>query len=53
MLTKGAVEDLIMQHLSRRGQGAAAPAPGKVPELRKRIFLSDYELKRKFVPGSR
>lgn len=52
MLTKGAVEDLIMQHLSR-GTGGAAPAVKKVPEITKRVFLSDHELRRLYKPGSK
>jgi hypothetical protein len=55
MLTKGAVEDLIVAHLSRTGPGGAAPAPAgrKVPELKKKIFLSDLELRRLYRPGDR
>jgi len=52
MLTKGAVEDLIMQHL-RPAPGAAAPASKKVPELRHRVFLSDLDLRRLYQPGSK
>jgi len=52
MLTKGAVEDLIMQHLSR-GPGGAAPVLKKVPELKTRVFLSDWELRRLYQPGSK
>lgn len=55
MLTKGAVEDLIMAHLSRETPGALAAAPvnRKVPELKKRLFLSDLELRRLYKPGAR
>jgi len=53
MLTKGAVEDLIMRHLSRLEPGGAVPAYRKVPELGKKVFLSDFELKKIFVPGAR
>ncbi len=55
MLTKGAVEDLILEHLSRYGGKAAsaAPAPKKVPELGKRVFLSDWEMRRLYRPGDR
>lgn len=52
MLTKGAVEDLIMQHLSR-GAGAAAPVIKKIRELEKKVFLSDWELRRVYQAGSR
>lgn len=52
MLTKGAVEDLIMQHLSP-GAGAAAPVTKKVRELGKKVFLSDWELRRIYQAGSR
>lgn len=51
MLTKGAVEDLIMQHLSQTGGGA--PAVKKVPEVKKKVFLSDWELRRIYKPGSK
>jgi len=50
MLTKGAVEDLIMQHLSRNSGGGAA-ARGKAPV--RKIFLSDFELRRLYKPGAR
>lgn len=52
MLTKGAVEDLIMQHLSRES-GGAAPAAGKTARRGKKVFLSDRELRRLYKPGSR
>lgn len=52
MLTKGAVEDLIMQHLSRE-PGGGAPAVKKVPEVKKKVFLSDWELRRIYKPGSK
>lgn len=52
MLTKGAVEDIIMQHLSA-GAGGAAPAAGKATELKRKVFLSDWELRRIYIPGSR
>ena len=51
MLTKGAVEDLIMQHL--RPAPGAVPAAGKTPELKKRTFISDWELRRLYKPGSK
>lgn len=54
MLTKGAVEDLIFAHLPReRGEGRSDAAARKVPELRKKVFLSDLELRRLYKPGSR
>ena len=53
MLTKGAIEDLIAEHLFRRKPGGAAPAAKKVPELKKKLFLSDFELKKKLAPGAR
>ena len=53
MLTKGAIEDLIAEHLFRQGPGRAAPAHRKVPELGKKIFLSDLELRKKLAPGAR
>ena len=51
MLTKGALEDLIMEHL--RPAPGAAPAMKKVPELKKKVFLSDWELRRLYKPGAR
>ena len=53
MLTKGAVEDIIMLHLSRREPAGAAPVSKKVPELQKKVFLSDWEMRRMFKPGQR
>jgi len=53
MLTKGAVEDIIMLHLSRRGLAGAAPVSKKVPELEKKVFLSDWEIRRMVKPGQR
>jgi hypothetical protein len=50
MLTKGAVEDLIMQHL-RPGPGAAAGR--KVPVPAKRVFISDWELHRLYKAGEK
>ncbi|MBI4350929.1 MAG: hypothetical protein HY550_05785 [Elusimicrobia bacterium] len=52
MLTRGAVEDLIMQHLSREA-GGAAPAVKKRGGPEKKVFLSDWELRRLYKPGSR
>lgn len=52
MLTKGAVEDLIMQHLNR-GAGGAAPPAKKSQGLKKRVFISDWELRRLYKPGDR
>lgn len=52
MLTKGAVEDLIMQHLSGVPGGAAPLAKRKAgPE--KRVFISDWELRRLYKPGAK
>ena len=53
MLTKGAVEDLIMEHLSRNAGGSGRAAPRKVPDLKKRVFVSDWELRRIYKPGAR
>jgi hypothetical protein len=52
MLTKGALEDLIYGHISRQRTGAK-PVPKKVPELGKKVFLSDREIKRLYQPGAR
>lgn len=53
MLTKGAVEDLIMQHLARASGGGAAPVPAKPGRPQKKVFISDWELRRLFKPGAR
>ncbi|MCX5786718.1 MAG: hypothetical protein NTX59_13635 [Elusimicrobia bacterium] len=53
MLTKGAVEDIIMLHLSRPYPGGAAPVSKKIAELGKKVFLSDWEMRRLFKPGAR
>lgn len=53
MLTKGAVEDLIMEHLSRRDGGSAAPARRKAGPPVRKVFLSDWELRRLCRPGDR
>lgn len=52
MLTKGAVEDLIMQHLSRE-PGGAAPLVEKSLGTKKRVFISDWELRRIYKPGAK
>lgn len=52
MLTKGAVEDLICEHLARADRGFSAP-PGKKPAPVKKVFLSDWELRRLYKPGAR
>lgn len=51
MLTRGAIADIIFGHL--RPRPGAAPAVKKVPELKKKIFLSDWELRRLYKPGDR
>lgn len=52
MLTKGAIEDLIAEHLARsNGQGRPA-VPGRAAAAKK-VFLSDYELKQLLAPGAR
>ncbi|MHB0996356.1 MAG: hypothetical protein ACYC2I_08315 [Elusimicrobiales bacterium] len=52
MLTKGAVEDLIFEHLSGNRKGAGA-APAKAVVQAKRTFLSDWELRRMYRPGAK
>lgn len=52
MLTKGAIEDLIAEHLARSRGPGRPPAPGKAAAARK-VFLSDHELKRLLPPGAR
>ncbi|MEI7528750.1 MAG: hypothetical protein WCK76_07385 [Elusimicrobiota bacterium] len=53
MLTKGAIEDLIAEHLFRGRSGGGSPAPKKVPELQHRVFLSDFELRAMITAGGR
>ncbi|MDA8131287.1 MAG: hypothetical protein M0011_07255 [Elusimicrobia bacterium] len=53
MLTKGAIEDLITEHLSLKAGTGGASAPRKVPDLRKRTFLSDWEIRRLYKAGGR
>ena len=53
MLTKGAVEDLIYRHLFREDRGGAAPAGAGKPAPVKRMFISDWELRRLYKPGAR
>ena len=50
MLSKGAIEDLIMEHLTRK-TGGGVPARRKVPELGKRLFLSDRDMRGLCKPG--
>jgi len=52
MLTKGAVEDLICEHLARADRGPLAPR-GKKPPPVKKVFISDWELRRLYTPGAR
>ncbi|HAH31147.1 MAG TPA: hypothetical protein DCL44_02415 [Elusimicrobia bacterium] len=42
-----------MLHLSRLCPGGGEPALKKVPELSKKVFLSDWEMRRLFKPGAR
>ncbi len=53
MFTKGAVEDLIAEHLSRNEGAGAAPARKKAGAPVKKVFLSDWELRRLCRPGDR
>ncbi len=53
MLTKSHIEDLLMRHLSDDKNQAAVPARRKVPELKKKVFISDLELRRALAPGGR
>lgn len=57
MLTKGAVEDLIMRHLTADAgvpprPGAGPRVPGRQVPVRK-VFLSDWELRRIYKPGAK
>ena len=40
-----------MEHLSRSSGGGAAPARGKYAAVKK-VFISDWELRRIYKPGS-
>lgn len=42
-----------MSHLSRNCPGGAAPAPGRGACPAKKVFVSDWELKRLYKPGAR
>lgn len=52
MLTKGAIEDLIVHHLARTSPGGTG-APAKAAAPVKKVFVSDWELRRLYKPGSR
>lgn len=50
MLTKSDIGDIICEHLRvRPGGGRAAPAASR--PLPKRVFISDWELKKLYKPG--
>lgn len=53
MLAKGDIEDIIMEHLTRNTAGGRAPASKKVPELKKKVFLSDRDMRGLCRPGSK
>jgi hypothetical protein len=53
MLSKGALEDIIMQHLTRKTPGGCAAASKKVPELKKKVFLSDRDMRGLCKPGAK
>lgn len=53
MLTKGAIEDLIMQHLSGRAREGAPDAPRKPAAQARKVFVSDWELRRMYKPGEK
>jgi len=52
MLTKGAIEDLIVHHLSRTAPGGAG-APDKAAAPVRKVFVSDWELRRLYKAGAR
>lgn len=52
MLTKGAIEDLIVQHLSRTSSGGAG-VPAKAAAPARKVFVSDWELRRLYKAGAR
>ena len=53
MLTKGPLEDLIALHLYRREPAGKVSAVKKVPELSKKVFLCEREIRLLFKPGAR
>ncbi len=53
MLTKGAITDLIAGHLARQAGGGARPGPGGKAARARRVFISDYKLRRLLAPGAR
>jgi hypothetical protein len=55
MLTKGDIADIICEHLSGlSGKCAVAPAQSAASRpLPKRVFISDWELKKIFKPGQK
>jgi len=55
MLTKGDIADIICEHLpGLSGARAVAPAQAAASRpLPKRVFISDWELKKMFKPGQK
>ena len=53
MLTKGDITDIICEHLPGfTGSGGASARPASLP-LPKRVFISDWELKKLYKPGQK
>jgi hypothetical protein len=54
MLTKGDIADIICEHLpGSSGQGAVAPVKAASRPVPKRVFISDWELRKLFKPGQK
>ena len=52
MLTKGDIVDIISERLSKGGKPAQAAARASRP-LPKRVFISDWEMKKRVKPGQK
>jgi len=52
MLTKGDIADVISEYLSRGSKSAPAPAGASRP-LPKRVFITDWEMRRLVKPGQK
>ena len=58
MLTKGDIADVITAYLARGSTGAGADPRGRIPSraskpLPKRVFITDWEMKRMVKPGQK
>ncbi|HBE88670.1 MAG TPA: hypothetical protein DDW67_05975 [Elusimicrobia bacterium] len=53
MLTRGDIADALYERLFRDGPAEAAPRPAKKAPPFKKVFLSDWELRRMMKPGQK